>query len=154
ASLVRKPARVSPALGGKLEIRDGGLKVTSGHDTLALRSAGSSPWRQYANGVARRTPFGRETITFGVNRVEQSLLVRQHQGTRLWRWQLASNITPRVAADGSVVFGDSALKILPVEIFDRAGHDVTPKGLRWSLHGRSLLLRLDDARLPTPYVID
>ena len=36
ASLVRAPARIHPALGGKLEIRNGGLKVTSGRNTLAL----------------------------------------------------------------------------------------------------------------------
>ena len=42
--LVRTPARatprlVKPALGGKLEIRDGGLKVTSGHASVSLASA-------------------------------------------------------------------------------------------------------------------
>src|SRR5215210_3219667 len=35
-SLVREPARIHPALGGKLEIRRGGLRVTAGGDTLAL----------------------------------------------------------------------------------------------------------------------
>ena len=154
ASLVRQPARISPALGGKLEIRGGGLKVTSGRDALSLRFAGSSAWRQYANGVARRTPFGRETITFGVNRVEESLLVNRHQRIRVWQWQLASNADARVVADGSVVFGRSALKILPVAILDRGGRDVTPAGARWSLRGSSLRLRLDDTQLPTPYVID
>ena len=33
------PALVKPALGGKLEIRDGGLKVTSGHASVSLTSA-------------------------------------------------------------------------------------------------------------------
>src|SRR5436190_158733 len=50
ASLVRRPARIHPALGGKLEIRGDGLKVTSGRDTLTLRHAGRAPWRQYTNG--------------------------------------------------------------------------------------------------------
>src|ERR671922_185722 len=36
-SLVRAPAQTRPALGGKLELGGGGLKVTSGHDTLSLR---------------------------------------------------------------------------------------------------------------------
>src|SRR3954452_150599 len=45
ASLVRVPAQVRPALGGKLEIRRGGLKITSGHDTLSLRYDGRAPWR-------------------------------------------------------------------------------------------------------------
>src|SRR5215510_13841412 len=91
ASLVRVPARVSPALGGKLEIRRGGLRVTSGRDTLSLRFRGSAPWRPFTNGVARPTAFGRETITFGVNRVEQSLLVDRHLGTRVWTWKLDSS---------------------------------------------------------------
>ena len=83
AHLVRRPARIQPALGGKLEIRHGGLKVTSGRDTLALRFAGTKPWREYASGVSRPTAFGREAITFGVNRVEQSLLVARPQGERV-----------------------------------------------------------------------
>src|SRR5437879_13850714 len=35
--LVRTPARIQPALGGKLEIRGGGLKVTSGKAAFSLR---------------------------------------------------------------------------------------------------------------------
>src|SRR5690348_2608125 len=154
SSLVRAPARTSPALGGKLEIRRGGLKVTSGHDTLSLRFKGSAPWRQFSNGVARPTAFGREAITFGVNRVEQSLLVDRHQGTRVWRWQLASNADARIARDGSVRLGDSSLRILPVAIFGADGRNVTPAGLRWSVRKHTLVLRLDDAALPTPYIID
>src|SRR5919198_6204539 len=154
ASLVRKPARLHPALGGKLEIRAGGLKVTSGRQHLSLRFAGDAKWRQYSNGVARRTAFGRETIAFGDNRVEQSLLVDRHVGTRTWRWQLSSNVDARVAADGSVRFGSSPLRILPVAILDGRGNDVTPKGARWSLRNHALVLTLDDADLPTPYVID
>src|SRR5689334_1666513 len=111
ASLVREPARTSPALGGKLEIRRGGLKVTSGRDTLSLRFEGTASWRQFSNGVARRTSFGREAITFGVNRIEQSLLVNRHVGTRVWTWKLGSDLDARVAHDGSVRFGRSALRI-------------------------------------------
>src|SRR5947207_6063801 len=154
AHLVRRPARIQPALGGKLEIRHGGLKVSSGRDTLALRFAGTKPWREYANGVGRPTTFGRETLTFGVNRVEHSLLVERPQGERVWRWQLASNLDARIAHDGSVRFGGSALSILPVAILDRAGREITPAGLRWSLQRHTLVLRLNDARLPRPYVID
>src|SRR6266545_2605786 len=154
APLVRAPARIHPALGGKLEIRNGGLKVTSGRSVLSLRYGAKGPWRQYANGVSRPTSFGREAIAFGVDRVEQSLLVDRHQGTKVWRWQLGTNIDARVTADGTVKFGESPLSILPVAILDRDGHDITPKSLRWSLGHRSLELRLDDADLPTPYVID
>src|SRR5689334_5476074 len=106
SSLVRTPTRISPALGGKLEIRHGGLKVTSGRDALSLRFDGDARWRQFANGVARKTPFGRETITFGVNRVEQSLLVDRHVGTRVWKWTLDAGADAHVAHDGSVRFGN------------------------------------------------
>src|SRR6266516_2067376 len=51
--------------------------------TPSRRYSGSTPWRQCANGVARPTSFGREAITFGVNRVEQSLLVNRPQGTKV-----------------------------------------------------------------------
>src|ERR1043165_10184999 len=153
AALVRQPARTSPALGGKLEIRRGGLKVTADQGTLPLRFRGSAPWRQFANGVAGPTPFGREAITFGVNRVEQSLLVDRKQGTRSWKWNLGSNLAPRLARDGSVRFGRSALRILPVAILDRTGRDIPPAGLRWTVRRHSLILRLDDASLPTPYIV-
>src|ERR687887_869184 len=53
ASLVRAPARIHPALGGKLEISGGGFKVTSGGQHLSLRFAGGAKWRQHRNGVAR-----------------------------------------------------------------------------------------------------
>src|SRR5689334_15951423 len=154
ASLVRAPARTSPALGGKLEIRRGGLKVTSGRDTLSLRFEGTASWQQFSNGVARRTSFGREAITFGVNRIEQSLLVNRHVGTRVWTWKLGSDLDARVAHDGSVRFGRSALRILPVAILDSDGRNLTPSGLRWSLHRKTLALRLNDADLPARYIID
>src|SRR6266480_4051360 len=38
-SLVRSPARTSPALGGKVEIHGGGLKITSGRDSLEIGRA-------------------------------------------------------------------------------------------------------------------
>ncbi|HKC21535.1 MAG TPA: hypothetical protein VKB64_03390, partial [Gaiellaceae bacterium] len=154
ASLVRKPTRTSPALGGKLELRGGGLKVSSGDDSVTLRFGGTSPWLQFSNGVARPAPFGRETLAFGANRVEQSLLVERHVGTRTWTWKLASNLDARLARDGSVRFGSSPLSILPVAILDGKGRDVTPVGLHWSLREHALMLRLDDVQLPTPYIID
>src|SRR5262249_51642947 len=50
----------------------------------------------------------------------------------------------------------SGYRILPVAILDRSGHDVTPTTARWSVthDGKWLELRLDDAKLPVPYVID
>ena len=169
ASLVRLPARatprlVKPALGGKLEIRDGGLKVTSGHASVSLRfGKARGAWRGHQHGVQRKLPFGSEAIVLGLNRVEQSLTVDERQGTRTWRWRLdAVKLAPRLTADGTVRFADgktdSGLRILPVVVFDKRGTDITPQGLRWSLERagktRWLQLRLNDADLPLPYVID
>ena len=74
APLVRTPAHspsfVKPALGGKLEIRNGGLKVTSGRSSVSLhygKTRGS--WRGHQHGVQRKLPFGSETIVLGTNRV-------------------------------------------------------------------------------------
>ena len=168
-ALVRTPAHkstsfVKPALGGKLEIRNGGLKVTSGKSSVSLRyGTARGSWRGHQHGVQRRLPFGSETIVLGTNRVEQSLIVGKRQGTRTWRWRLdAGNLEARVTANGAVRFSngtkDAGLRILPVVIFDKNLKDVTPDGLRWSLAGhgknRSLQLRLNDANLPLPYVID
>ena len=130
--LVRTPARatprlVKPALGGKLEIRDGGLKVTSGHASVSLRfGKARGAWRGHQHGVQRKLPFGSEAIVLGLNRVEQSLTVDQRQGTRTWRWRLdAAKLAPRLTADGTVRFADgkkdSGLRILPVVVFDKAG---------------------------------
>src|SRR5438874_9123890 len=76
AHLVRRPTRIQPALGGKLEIRHGGLKVSSGRDTLALRFEGTKPWREYANGVGRPTTFGdRKSTRLNSSHVEISYAV-------------------------------------------------------------------------------
>ena len=141
ASLVRVPAHstpslVKPALGGKLEIRNGGLEVTSGHSSLSLHyGSARGAWRGHQHGVQRKLPFGSETIVLGTNRVEQSLFVGSRQGTRTWRWRLdAGNLAARVTQDGTVRFADgskdSGLRILPVVIFDKNRKDVTPAGLR------------------------
>ena len=167
--LVRTPAHatprlVKPALGGKLEIRDGGLKVTAGHASVSLRfGKARGAWRGHQHGAQRKLPFGSEAIVLGLNRVEQSLTVDERQGTRTWRWRLdAAKLAPRLTADGTVRFAygkkDSGLRILPVVVFDARGKDITPRGLRWSLERagttRWLQLRLNDAELPLPYVID
>src|SRR3989442_6007324 len=104
ASLVRAPARTKPALGGKLEIRGGGLKVTSGKATLSLRFAKrEGAWREYQKGVSRPTSFGREAIAFGTDRVEQSLVVERRQGARMWRWRLGlRRLEPSMTSHGAV----------------------------------------------------
>src|SRR6266508_4424151 len=171
APLVREPARhtnvarVRPAVGAKLEIVRDGLEVTSGSTAVSLRYGKPGPrsWRQYERGVSRTTAFGNEAIAFGRDRIEQSLLVNRRQGRRTWRWRLGTiGLNPSLTSDGSVRFAakgaDSGLRILPVAILDLNGKDITPAGLRWSLardrDGRWLELRLDDTKLPLPYVID
>ena len=149
-----------PALGAKLDIDRHGLVVTSGRSSFSLAfESRHGTWRRIRAGVQRVTPYGLEQITLGTNRAEQSVRVDRRQGTRTWRWHLkTTRLTPTLSADGSVRFEagskDAGLRILPVKIFDRAGKDVTPRGLRWSLRSGRLELRLDDARLPVPYVID
>src|SRR6266540_4442899 len=165
ASLVRTPAQTRPALGGKLEIAQGGLRVTSGRSAVSLRFGRYSgpKWRVYERGVGRRTSFGSEAIAFGTDQIEESLVVERRQGQRVWRWQLGTTrLEPSLRVDGSVHFenagSDSGLSILPVAVLDAKGKDVTPAGAKWSLaraHGKQWLeLRLNDAKLPTPYVID
>src|SRR6266542_2657425 len=164
-SLVRTPAQTRPALGGKLEIAQGGLRATSGRSAVSLRfgTYDGPKWRVYERGVGRRTSFGSETIAFGTDQIEESLVVERRQGERVWRWQLGTTrLEPSLRVDGSVHFAnagsDSGLSILPVAILDANGKDVTPAGAQWSLaraHGKQWLeLRLNDAKLPTPYVID
>ena len=153
------------ATGATLAIDDLGLDAQKGPATIGLASssAGHGAWQRHGGGVTRATSFGRESILFGINRAEEFLTVDRRQGTRLWRWQLdASQGSPRFDRDGGVSFVGAGrlagLRILPVAILDREGRDVTPGGLRWSLARRgstwTLSLRLDDRRLPVPYLID
>ena len=160
APLARRPAR-----GVKVRIDRGGFEV-AGPKTLVSLSAldtGRAGWARFARGASRRTSFGRETIVVAPDKTEQFLTVDRAQGKRTWRWRLASpGIAPRVGADGAISFVRghrlAPVHIAPVQILDAKGADVTPSGLRWSLrHTRkawSLELRLDDSRLPTPYLID
>ena len=134
--------------------------------TRRSRSRRAAPARQLAalrDGVTRATSFGHESILFGINRAEQFLTVDRRQGTRTWSWQLdATHGDPRLVPDGGVSFTRAraalpGFRILPVAILDRRGRDITPAGLRWSLDGEAgwtLGLRLDDRRLPVPYLID
>ena len=88
----------------------------------------------------------------------------ERQGEKTWRWKLASRLYPRLGRDGSVTFLDptrhqvTSISMDPVRILDGEGKDITPEGLRWNLEegnlGWFLTLKLDDADLPLPYVID
>jgi autotransporter-associated beta strand protein len=137
---------------------------------LAAQGLGSSPWSRYANGVGRPAPFGLETVTAGRTQVEQFLTVGRHEGTTNWRWRftgLPANLTPRVGGDGYVAFlvGTGAVKrlsqdafIAPPAILDARGKRIPQKNLHWTVSSVGghwwLNLRIDDSKLPTPYVID
>jgi hypothetical protein len=154
------------ASGATLAIQDGSLAARDGSATIALSSSGGSDgdWRRFHGGASRATEFGRESILFGINRAEQFLTVERHHGMRTWIWRLDANHgSPHLDAAGGVRFSDagrlSGYHILPVQILDRDGHDVTPNGLSWSLDRNGdadwrLALRLDDQKLPLPYLID
>ena len=151
--------------GARLSIDRSGIAARVGASTitLAARADGNSAWQRYRDGAARATSFGRESILFGINRAEEFLTVDRRQGVRAWSWRIdATNGVPRIGSDGGVTFVHAGhlvgLHILPVAILDRYGRDVTPAGAHWSLtrHGSSWILglRLDDAHLPVPYLID
>ncbi len=143
----------------------GGLRVTHGGSSVVLssRSTGRAAWTTHANGAARPTTFGADSVTVTPGETEQYLTVNTYQGQRTWKWDLATtDATPTLEPDGSVTFADSSGKtvftILPVRIYDHAKNDVTPAGAKWGLgtngSARVLTLTVDDAGLPLPYVID
>src|SRR5438105_4701987 len=162
------PAKVVPVVDAQrfhAHIAGRGYTARAGTASVSIAAADlpGGTWTRYAHGVSRATPFGHETITLASGRAEELQTVVAHHGTRTWRWQLlAPNLEPRLTAEGSVVFAagatTSALHVLPVTIYDRAGGDITPTGARWSLHrakvGWWLELKLDDSTLPVPYTID
>src|SRR4051794_19573291 len=160
AQLTRRPAEgVTVRLGRR------GVSVSrpEGRVSLAATARGSKAWTTFENGVERPTAFGRETVVVTPKKAEQFLTVERRQGTRTWSWRLgAGRKIPRVGDDGAVAFlADhelSAMHVEPVEILDGSGRQVTPDGLRWSVRqdgrGWLLQLRLDDTKLPLPYVID
>ena len=153
------------APGVDVKIGRSGFEV-AGPKTLVSLSGldtGRADWARFTRGASRRTYFGRETIVVAPQKTEQFLTVDRHQGKRTWRWRLGSpGITPRVGDDGAVSFvrghALAPVHIAPVQILDAEGAIVTPSDLRWSVRrtGKawSLELRLDDSRLPAPYVID
>jgi hypothetical protein len=154
---------VAPNVTAKIDNGSFGLSTDRGVVSLSAADAGSASWDMYSHGATRQTPFGLETVTVSTNQIEDSLVVGSHQGSKLWSWKLdAGTLTPRVGNDGSIGFLDghalTPVTIQPVRILDSAGRDVTPAGLRWTLsnHGGSwwLQLPLNDAHLPTSYVID
>ncbi|HYM64599.1 MAG TPA: hypothetical protein VES61_07960, partial [Gaiellaceae bacterium] len=155
----------TPAPGVQVDVDPAGYTVRRAGASVSVagEGTGTAGWTAFDNGVSRRTPFGHETITVQPDKTELYLTVVRHQGVRTWRWRLgAAGLRPRLEANGGVRFvglrGQSSITIRPVAILDATGRDITPAGLRWSLvHEREgwwLRLRLDDRKLPLPYVID
>jgi hypothetical protein len=149
-----------------VRIDPSGYTVEHGGTSVAVAALGDgrSVWRRHARGSVRPTPFGAEAVVVSPGRVEQYLVVDRPQGLRTWSWSIGlRGLRPKLERDGSVDFlasgSSSPSSTLPApRIFDLSGADVTPAGLRWRLErtGASwrLGLRLDDAKLPLPYVVD
>ena len=142
-----------------------GLRVRVGGAAVALSSVGgpTGDWTSYARGATRRTGYGQELVTVGRSGAEQLLQVDRHQGPRTWSWRLGTSLEAGLQKDGMVAFHaadgrDTGLRIAPVALLDVHGRQITPEHLRWSLARRDgaqfLELRLDDASLPVPYLID
>ncbi|HEX6788752.1 MAG TPA: hypothetical protein VF091_05865, partial [Gaiellaceae bacterium] len=152
-----------------VNVRRDGFTVAQSGTRLRLASVvtGAGPWSRHRHGVMRRTSFGFETIHVGKTSVEESLVVAHHVGRRTWRWRLGgAKLTPSLRSDDSVGFYRgtglirqlTSLSIDPVVVQDASGRPITAKRTRWQVEQRHgswwLTLTLDDAHLPTPYVID
>ncbi|MDQ2910169.1 MAG: hypothetical protein M3R39_04020, partial [Actinomycetota bacterium] len=149
-----------PRRGVSVHVRASGYAVKTAAHKVAITSvdSGTAPWRHFRGGATRTTPYGLETIAVGRDRTEEFLTVMSSRAPPTWRWRLDTNGgRPTLGRDGSVQLA-GGLRIRPVEILDVAGRRVTPPGLRWSLDRKAggwyLGLRLDDSKLPRPYVID
>ena len=155
-----------PEAGVEVAIQDSSFRIRSSSATVTLATQGAGPgdWHRFEHGVSRPIAEGAESILVDGPTLEQFLTIRERQGVRTWRWRIDTAQVPRVGDDGAVAFLDTKLhrltdvSIAPAAILDVEGKDVTPDGLRWSVELRNdawwLTLRLDDSKLPLPYVID
>ena len=155
----------APARGVTVRLGTRGYVVSTAGASVGIDARGveGSPWSSRAHGAARTTSFGAEAIVVGSSRTEELLTVGRHEGRRVWRWRVRGRSTPVVARDGRVLLlrhgRASAMSVAPVQILDAAGKTITPRAARWTVrHVRGgswlLQLRLDDSKLPVPYVID
>ena len=155
APLVRRPAP-----GVRVRLDSSGFRVSHKQAQVAISLAGTtrSKWDRFADGVSRATAYGRETIVVDSTGTEQFLTVERRQGKHDWQWRLDTDAQPRLQSDGSILYGSGLTRTPPVAILDAGGKDVTPDGLRWSLRKQDgswrLGLRLDDSKLPLPYLVD
>jgi len=165
AARAEAPLARRPAAGVAVAVERRRTVVRRNGHTLSLTAvgAGQAAWHAFEHGASRPTAFGQETVTIGTERTEELLSVNRRVGIRTWTWRLGmTTLEPKLRHDGSIDLQAGArfagLRIAPAAILDAAGKDVTPAGTRWSLEraasGWNLTLRLDDAKLPVPYVID
>ncbi|HEX9599386.1 MAG TPA: hypothetical protein VF963_08420, partial [Gaiellaceae bacterium] len=147
----------------KVHLKQHGYRVSRDNASIFLGSpVPGAAWRSHEHGAQRTTPVGRETILLNGESAEELLTVSKHQGRRTWRWRLDTQLGPRVTPQGVVGFFAgkrlTSLQIEPVAILDVRGHDVTPRGLHWSVSKTGkhtwLELTLDDTKLDAPYTID
>ncbi|MFL6028458.1 MAG: hypothetical protein ACJ74D_00295, partial [Gaiellaceae bacterium] len=161
ASLVRVPARHT-----KVSLSSDAFHVDrGGHSlTLALADESVGDVKRFTHGAKADARFGHVVMTVTPKKTEQYLFVRDHHGTKTWRWRLdARDLVPRIGGDGTVGFlsghrllGDFFLA--PPKVLDTHGRDISPRTLKWDLRRRQghwfLELALDDSKLLTPYIID
>src|SRR5207237_7712828 len=133
------------------------MSIPGDHVSLSNIGDGNAKWHSRELGATRNTPFGADSIVVSSSVAEQFLTVAQHLGTKTWRWNLDTNLRPRLLEDGSVGFVPrhpgliSDLVIAPVAILDRNGRTITPHDAHWAIGGTdahpTLELRLNDATL-------
>src|SRR6266571_6739739 len=159
--------RTTPGLAVRIQhqaLSVGSVAIPDHKVSISSVGAGTRPWHAHVSGASRNTPFGTESIVVNSSVAEQLLTVQRHYATKTWRWNLDTNLRPRLLSDGRVGFVPkhpgrvSDLVIAPVAILDANGKTITPHGARWQIGGTRahpiLKLRLNDAKLSLPYVID
>ena len=133
ASLVR-----SPTADVQVSIHDGGFSITSGTGSLGLTSSATAggSWIGHRQGATRATSYGSESVVVGRDSTEHFQTVETRQGPRNWRWKISTGLDPRITRGYVGFFSGSELVPLtidPVQILDRHGRKITPKGLEWGI---------------------
>src|SRR5205823_1873260 len=80
-----------PAEGVDVAIDSAGVQIAHDRDSLIL-AQGSGRWQAHENGATRSMPFGSESVTVTPSVTEEFLTVAKHQGTKVWRWRLATTL--------------------------------------------------------------
>jgi hypothetical protein len=156
ARLVRRPERGTTVDFAKPSTVS--MNRKGGTISLSAAGTGAAPWRHFAHGVTRSTPFGAETITIAPGQTEQFLTVDKHHGTRTWEWNLGTKLEPTMSHNGLIELASSKgaapeYELMPAAILDTDGRNITPSGLRWALKKADgswrLRLKLDDTAAAT-----